>query len=51
MNKKTLSPRSHKKKIDLEKWVAGRDEEINSKKKYYHENVNEMISKIEKELQ
>lgn len=49
--KQYLSPSSERKKMMLEKWVIKQEEQIQEKKKWINENYNDMISKIDQELQ
>lgn len=49
--KKFLSPHSERKKLMLEKWVIKQEEQLQEKKQWISENYNDMISKIDQELQ
>ena len=42
-----LSPASIKKKSMLEKWVNKQEENLNLRKNWINENVNEMITKMD----
>ena len=48
--RKHLSPSSMKKKLQLERWVTKQEEEITKKKQWYQQNVNDIISKIDREV-
>jgi hypothetical protein len=48
--RKMLSPASQKRKLHLEKWVSVQEEKLNKKQKWVTENMNDFISKMDKDL-
>ncbi len=50
MQKKHLSPRSMKKKLQLERWVTKQEEQLFNQKKMFNQNVQDIMQKIDKDL-
>lgn len=47
---RNLSPNTQKKKLKLEKWVTMQEAQLTKQKMWYMENVNDMITKIDKDI-
>lgn len=50
-SKRMLSPASQRRKLHLERWVGVQEEKLQKKQKWVTENMNELISKMDQDLQ